>query len=245
MAKASSIVSFLDQLLATDEIPDRYSSNGLQVEGPEEVEKIGFCVDACQQTFELLEDCQLLVVHHGLFWPSLSRITGAARASIGFLIERKIGLYCSHLPLDYHPDYGNNAQLIHHLGWDMGEAFPPVGWMASCSPQDRKTIALQIDTLLGGQTRLLPFGKETIEKVAVSSGGGSLSMVDQAVAQKVDLFLTGEASHPLYHAAREAGLNVILGGHYATETWGVRALMPVLEERFGVSTDFVDVPTGF
>ena len=245
MAQASDIVAFLDGYLDTVGVSDRYSSNGLQVEGAEQVERVGFCVDACLETFDLLQDCRLLVVHHGLFWPSISSLTGPARRSFGYLIERNIGLYCSHLPLDLHAEVGNNAQLIEKLGWRRGDLFEPVGWFADGPQTTAVALQAKVSQLLGVEARLLAFGPSQVSRMAVSSGGASLGMVYQALEAGAQLFLTGEASHPIYHAAKEAGLNVLLGGHYATETWGVKALMPVLEDRFGVSTRFVDVPTGF
>lgn len=245
MARSADIVAFLDDYLDTAAVVDRYSSNGLQVEGADEVQRVGFCVDACLETFELLQDCQLLVVHHGLFWPSISSLTGPNRRSFGYLLERNIGLYCSHLPLDLHPEVGNNAQLIEKLGFSRTELFPPVGWFADGPETTAEALQAQVSQLLGVEARLLAFGPPRVSRLAVSSGGASLGMVYQALEAGAQLFLTGEASHPIYHAAKEAGLNVLLGGHYATETWGVKALMPVLQDRFGVDTRFVDVPTGF
>ncbi len=242
MAELKAIVDWLDELLATRLVPDKYCTNGLQVEGPGPVTKVGFCVDACQQTFELLKDCQLVIVHHGLFWPSISRVTGPAYQSLRFLIEHGMALYCSHLPLDYHRELGNNAQLLRLLGLAPEEPFPPVGWMASFEEPVR---AADVVARLGFPARLLEFGPQEVRRIAVSSGQASTGMVAEARALGVDLFLTGEASHPVYHAAREAGIHVILGGHYATETWGVRALMPVVERQFEVEVRFVDVPTGF
>lgn len=245
MAELQAIVDYLDELLATRLIADKYCPNGLQVEGRGPVDRVGFCVDACQQTFELLSDCQLVVVHHGLFWPSFDRVTGPLYRSLGFLLERGMALYCSHLPLDYHRELGNNAQLLKLLGLTPAEPFPPVGWTARLSePATAQALAARLEVALG-PVRLLEFGPAKVERIAVSSGQASTGMIAEARRLQCDIFLTGEASHPVYHAAREAGLHVILGGHYATETWGVRALMPELERQFGVAVRFVDVPTGF
>lgn len=245
MAELQAIVDYLDELLATRLVPDKYCPNGLQVEGRGPVEQVGFCVDACLQTFELLSDCQLVVVHHGLFWPSFDRVTGPLYRSLGYLIERGMALYCSHLPLDAHRELGNNAQLLKLLDLLPEEPFAPVGWTARLpEPTTAQALAARLEPALGG-LRLLDFGAPRVERIAVSSGQASPGMIAQARGMQCDLLLTGEASHPLYHAAREAGMNVILGGHYATETWGVQALRPVLERQFGVATRFVDVPTGF
>ncbi|MBI3927274.1 MAG: Nif3-like dinuclear metal center hexameric protein [Armatimonadetes bacterium] len=246
MPRSPEIVAFLDEYLRTREVPDSYCPNGLQVEGEARVSRVGFCVDACMQTFEQLADCQLVVVHHGLFWPSVSRVVGPVREQLRFLLQRGMGLYCSHLPLDKHREVGNNARLLKLLDLEPEEEFGPVGWTGSFgTPVSRDAILDRLAPPLGNSVRLLPFGPETVGKIAVSSGSGSIGMVAEAVRLGAGMFLTGEAGHPIYHAARELGMNVLLGGHYATETWGVRALMPVLEERFGVETRFVDVPTGF
>lgn len=247
MASRRDIVEFLDRELETHEVPDPYCPNGLQVEGGDTVERIGLAVDACQQTFEALSDCQMIITHHGLFWPSIKRVTGAVRRSLGLLIERNISLYSVHLPLDVHAQYGNNVQLLRRLGWEPSERFDQVGWVADA--EDRAStgehVARDLEAVLGSTVRLLAFGPPEVKRLALSSGGGSIGLLHSAREAGADLLITGEASHPIYHAAREMGLNLILAGHYQTETWGVRALGPLLEQRFGVSTRFVDFPTGF
>ena len=243
MAQLSAVVEYLDELLAHDQVSEKYASNGLQVEACGEVSRIGFCVDACMEGFEQLSDCQLIVVHHGLFWPNLARLTGAVGRAVGYLFRRGISLYASHLPLDAHVEWGNNAQLVKLLELERGEVFPPVGWMA------------ETDMALGdfherveqrvGRARLLSHGPARVQRLAISSGQASVSMLADAAQLGADTFLTGEAGHPIFHASKEMGINLILAGHYATETWGVRALMPLLERKFAASTRFVDVPSGF
>lgn len=246
MAHLAEIVSYLDDLLRHREVPDRYCPNGLQVEGASEISRVGFCVDACLETFQQLEDCQLIVVHHGLFWPSVGKITGALRERLAFLLSRNIALYASHLPLDKHPNLGNNAQLLKQLGLKVEEDFGEVGWLGEWETAvPREEVIHRLEGILAGPVRLLAFGPDRVHRIGVSSGGGSLDLLGAAQKRGADMVLTGETSHPMYHAALEAGINVALGGHYATETWGVKALMPLLEETFGVSTRFVDVPTGF
>lgn len=244
-ASRDELVAFLDRLLAVEEVPDPYCPNGLQVEGTPDVHTVGFAVDACLQTFEALSDCQLILTHHGLFWPSLRSVTGPARRSLGFLLERDINLYAVHLPLDVHPTYGNNVQLLQRLGWKPTLRFDQVGWVGEGRQLTPQALQRELEALLAGSVRLLPFGRPEVQRLAVSSGGASLGLLHAAHQAGADLLLTGEASHPMYHAARELGMNVILAGHYQTETWGVQALSSVLEERFGVATRFVDFPTGF
>ena len=245
MAQRADIVKFLDQVLEVKEVDDPYCPNGLQVEGSETVETIGFAVDACMQSFEALSDCQMIITHHGLFWPSIKSINGAMRKSLGFLFERNINLYPVHLPLDVHAEYGNNVQLIRALDWQIDDRFDKVGWTATMEETSPTEIKNKLETVLGSSVRLLEFGVPKLEQVAVSSGGGTIGLLHSARAAGAELVITGEASHPIYHAAKEMGMNLILAGHYATETWGVKALMPLLELEFGVSTKFVDFPTEF
>lgn len=245
MASRDQIVKFLDQVLEVNEVKDPYCPNGLQVEGKETIEKVGFAVDACIQTFEALQDQDMIITHHGLFWPSVKRITGPLRKSLGILFENNINLYPVHLPLDVHAVYGNNVQLIKALGWQVEERFDSVGWTAGCPKTPISEVKLQLEKLIGSPIRLMIFGEKHVTRVAVSSGGGSIGLLHSAKASGAQLLITGEASHPIYHAAKEMGMNLILAGHYATETWGVKALMPLLKREFGVNTTFVDFPTHF
>ncbi len=246
MAELKAIVAYLEDLLRHKEIPDRYCPSGLQVEGAPEVRRIGFCVDACMESFQALGECQMVIVHHGLFWPSVGRITGSLRDRLAYLLGRQMTLYASHLPLDKHPNLGNNAQLLKQLGLKADEEFSEVGWLGEFeAPVPRAEVVSRLEKILHGPVRLLDFGPEEVLRLGVSSGSGGHELLSAAAQRKADLVLTGETSHPMYHAAREAGVNVALGGHYATEIWGLKALMPMLEETFGVETWFVDVPTGF
>jgi dinuclear metal center YbgI/SA1388 family protein len=245
MASRDDIVAFLDQELAVKEVADPYCPNGLQVEGSGEVQTVGLAVDACLQSFEALADCQLIITHHGLFWPSLKSVTGPIRRSLGFLIQHDISLYGVHLPLDVHAEYGNNVRLLRRLGWEPSERFDQVGWLAEGQESSPEHVARDLEAVLGSKVRLLAFGGSKVRRLAVSSGGGSIGLLVSAQKAGADLVITGEASHPIYHAAKELGVNLILAGHYHTETWGVQALGPLLEEKFGVTTRFVDFPTGF
>jgi dinuclear metal center YbgI/SA1388 family protein len=245
MASRDDIVAFLDRVLAIHEVADPYCPNGLQVEGATQIQRVGLAVDACMQTFEELVDCQLIVTHHGLFWPALKSVTGPVRRSLAFLIEREISLYGAHLPLDVHPEYGNNVCLLRRLGWQPAERFDQVGWIGVGQQSTPNRVARDLEAVLGSSVRLLAFGQPEVRRLAVSSGGGSIGLLHSAVKAGAELVITGEASHPIYHAAREMGINVILAGHYKTEIWGVQALGPLLEQQFGVSTRFADFPTGF
>lgn len=244
MAQRDDIVRFLDQVLEVDLVDDPYCPNGLQVEGADEITKVGFAVDACRQSFEALANNHMIITHHGLFWPSVKKITGPMRRALGLLFENNINLYPVHLPLDVHAVYGNNVQLIKALGWQAEERFDKVGWTASGPQTETEELRARLEELVEGPVRLLPFGEKKVDQIAVSSGGGSIGLLHSAAEAGCTTVVTGEASHPIYHAAREMGMNLILAGHYATETWGVRSLMPLLEREFGVETEFVDFPTG-
>lgn len=243
MTDLQNLVSYLNRRLDTQNVPEPYSTNGLQVEASSRVKRVGFAVDACLASFEALQDCQLIIVHHGLFWPKIGRITGVMARAIGQLYRSGSSLYASHLPLDVHPELGNNAQILAHLGLERGPLFPPVGYLAD-TEQSLSDFHRRVEESIG-PARLLNFGPSEIRRVAVSSGQASVGMVDQAVAAGAQVLLTGEAGHPIYHAALQAGLNILLAGHYQTEVWGVRALMPELAREFSVETKFVDIPTGF
>jgi dinuclear metal center YbgI/SA1388 family protein len=243
VAELHALVAYLDHLLDTKNVAEPYATNGLQVEASHQVDTVGFAVDACRQTFEALSDCQLVIVHHGLFWPKISRVTGVMATTLARLFEQGTSLYASHLPLDVHPQLGNNAQMIGRLGWQQGPLFAPVGYLAETS-QSLTDLHHQVQAEIG-PARLLDFGPAQVTRVAVSSGQASVGMVDQAVAAGAQVLLTGEAGHPIYHAALQAGLSVLLAGHYQTEVWGVQALKRELEREFGVKTRFIDIPTGF
>lgn len=245
MAQRDQIVEFLDRTLEIHDVPDPYCPNGLQVEGCSEIKKIGFAVDACHQTFEALSDCQMIVTHHGLFWPSIKSVKGPMRKSLAFLLGRDINLYPVHLPLDVHAEYGNNVQLLSKLGWKAQERFDQVGWVGEGREVTAQALSKELEQLLESPVRLLPFGSDTVRRCAMSSGGGSIGLLVSAKRAGADIVITGEASHPIYHAAKEMGMSLILAGHYKTETWGVRALQSLLESEFQVETEFVDFPTGF
>jgi dinuclear metal center YbgI/SA1388 family protein len=228
------------------------SLNGLQVgrESPE-VKRIAFAVDACRETFRLAADwgADLLVVHHGLFWGRELPITGTHRKRLRYLFEKDLGLYAVHLPLDIEPSIGNNAGLAKTLGLLEPRPFGKhkgidVGIQGRFS---QAQTLVEIGRLLFGEEAdsfgSLPFGKEKIETVGIVSGGAPYEAL-QAIEEELDLYITGEGAHAIYHQCLEAGLNVIFGGHYRTETWGVRLLAEKTMAETSVETRFFDLPTG-
>lgn len=243
------VVSFLDKTLRTSEIKD-YSVNGLQVEGTENISRVGLAVDACLETFRLADEngCQMLIAHHGIIWNGIQRVTGPVYRQLQFLIDKKLNLYASHLPLDLHPTLGNNARIASLLKLSNVRPFGLYKGV-TIGYEGTVTRALTIGSVsevlkkeLGGEILTLPFGPEKIKRIAVISGGGS-GELPEAVYKGIDLFITGESSHENHHAALEGNLNVIYCGHYHSEKPGVLAVGELLEEKFGLDTVFLDVPT--
>ena len=246
--KLDEVVQFLDEYLKINEWSDK-SRNGLQVEGSSKVEKIAFAVDACMDSFKGAKrvNADMLIVHHGLVWGGIEYVRGITARRLKFLLENEISLYAAHLPLDAHPEVGNNVQLLKLVGAEVDEPFGVYHGMAigyagtiDASVDD---VANAIKETLNTEVKLLRVGEDRVKRVGVVSGKGAFA-IPQAVDSGLDLFITGEAEHEAYHVAKEGGLNVIFAGHYATETVGVKALMEVVEDKLGVEVEFVDVPTG-
>ncbi|MCU4926412.1 Nif3-like dinuclear metal center hexameric protein [Halobacteria archaeon AArc-dxtr1] len=251
----AEFVSRLDAELRTDDYADvDASENGLQV-GSEDgtVEHVAFAVDGVRETVEGAVDAgaDALVVHHGLSWGGIDRVTGRTYDRIAPLIEHDIALYVSHLPLDGHQELGNAAGVADVLELADCEPFGELGpehigqrgvAADSYSPESlRERLAAELDT--GGQpVQILEFGPDEIDDVAIVTGSGA-DWLDEAVAAGADALVTGEGKGKLYHEAREAGVSVALAGHYATETFGVRALQDLVES-WGLETTYLDVPTG-
>jgi dinuclear metal center YbgI/SA1388 family protein len=225
--------------------------NGLQVEGRRPIKHVVSVVDASEASIveAIARGADILVVHHGLFWNGLEPLTGRLMRRLRPLIDADVSLWSCHLPLDGHPEVGNSALLARALELEVVGSFAPyqganVGWYGNlAAPLDPEALRLRAEAALTGPVRALGGGPERIRSVGVVTGGGA-SCVADAAALGLDAFVTGEASHHTYFDARELGIHVLLGGHYATETFGVRALAGHLAERFNLTWDFVDQPTG-
>lgn len=228
------------------------SLNGLQADNNGgEVEKIAFAVDASLETFKRAAagGAGMLFVHHGLFWGAPLRIKGPHRERLRFLLENNLALYAVHLPLDQHPELGNCAALASLLGIQDPEPFGlyrgrKIGYKGSLT----KPLLIEEGVRrisFGAQPPLAvyPFGVKESRSAAVLSGGGAAEAL-QAIDEGVDLYVTGEVSHSYYHHALEGGLNMIAGGHYATEVWGVRKVMECCAARLNMPVEFIDLPTG-
>ena len=244
------LVSFLDSELGLSEFPKDESINGLQVEGKERVSGIGIAVDACEYVFReaAAKGIDFLLVHHGLIWGGIRSIRGAARKRIKALLDADTSLYACHLPLDWHPKYGNNAELLRVLSIkEMGEFGEYHGkrigyWGKTGRPMPMDEFVKHVDKTLKTRSSYVDFRKK-VRNVGVVSGGG-WSAIHDAEELGIDTFLTGEPSHSAYHLAKEMGVNLIFAGHYATETFGVKAVGGMLKKKFGLPVEFIDSPTG-
>ena len=228
------------------------SLNGLQLDNAgSPVTKIAFAVDACLETFKRAVDtgAQMLFVHHGLFWGQPERIAGFFRERIAFLLEHELALYACHLPLDQHEELGNNAVLAEKLGLLDRQPFGlyhgrKIGYKGRlAAPLTLEEAASKISFLARPPAVLLPFGKALNESCAVVSGGAAMEAV-QAIDEGIDLYVTGECSHSVYHSVLEGKINMLCGGHYLTEVWGVRALAEKTAAALSIETEFIDLPTG-
>lgn len=228
------------------------SMNGLQVGRPEkEIQKIAFAVDASLETFKRAKEAgaHMLFVHHGLYWGRPVPVTNEFYKRMEFLIKEDLSLYAAHLPLDMNEDVGNNAGIAKTLGIETLEPFGEhkglyIGWKGELPEALSRDEVIK--KLFGGwddSIKSLPFGPDKIKSAAIITGSAPHEL-SQAIEANVDLYLTGEAGHVLYHAALEAGINVICGGHYATETYGVKMLAEKVARELSLETLFIDVPTG-
>jgi dinuclear metal center YbgI/SA1388 family protein len=249
--RCDELVGYLDEYLRVGEIEDE-SLNGLQIEGADEVTRVAFAVDGCLASFEqaVAEEAQLLIVHHGLLWSEPKRLVGPRFRRVKTLIEGRCGLYAVHLPLDAHPEVGNNAEMARLL--KLGDTRPfgayhglDIGIAGVLEPPlDLPALIGRIIEALGTPPiRVLDYGPDEIRTVGCVSGGAA-SMMKQAAEEGLSAYITGETSHAFFHQAAERSLNVLFAGHYATETLGVKALARHLEDRFGLGTVFLHYPTG-
>jgi dinuclear metal center YbgI/SA1388 family protein len=249
-ARAGDILDYLDDLLEVGRFED-YGPNGLQVPGADEVERVVSGVSASLELFRAAADrgAQLVLVHHGLLWDSAPRrISPLLAERLAVLLGARIGLAAYHLPLDAHPEVGNNALIADGLGAESRSAFGahrgrPIGCAASFGdggvPADE--LIARVRTLTGREPLVFANGPERVRTLGIVSGGASDSLAE-AVERSLDAFLTGEPTERVMSESREGAIHFIAAGHYATETFGIRRLGELVAERFGVGHDFVDLP---
>jgi len=236
---------YLDNLLEVGRFRD-YSPNGLQVEGRAEIRRIVCGVTASQALLDaaLARDADAVLVHHGYFWRGEDAcVTGLRRKRLGTLLGSDINLFAYHLPLDAHPELGNNAQLGRLMGWTPEGRFgeQDIGWIGQLAqPTRAELLVRQLAARLGREPLLLGEPARVVKRIAWCTGGAQ-SYFEQAIACGVECFVSGEASEQTTHLARESGVVYLAVGHHASERYGVQALGAHLAERWGLEVDFVDV----
>ncbi len=248
--RLEQVVSYLNDLLQVGQIRDwKNALNGLQVMNSGRATRVAAAVDASERTIRTAIDrgCDFMLVHHGLFWSGNRPVTGRRYRALKLLIDHDVAVYSAHLPLDVHPEFGNNALLARQLELTPSGSFAShegrdIGLVAECE-LDLSELVTRLETALGSSVRVIEGGNSRVRRVGILTGSGG-STVEEAALQGVDTLVTGEGSHHTFIDAMESGVNLLYGGHYATETWGVRALAEHLAARFDMGWDFIDAPTG-
>jgi dinuclear metal center YbgI/SA1388 family protein len=249
-ASLAHLVRYTDRLLGTDGAQDYDGAvNGLQVDNRGRVTRIAAAVDASLTTARLAIGIRadLLIVHHGLFWSASHPWTGRKYELLRLLLDHDLAIYSSHLPLDAHPELGNNARLCAALGLKRLEPFffefgRYLG-LKSATALDLHRLVQRVAEATGTEPRVIPAGPRACRKIGVLTGGGG-GELKKAAAEGIDTFITGEGPHWTYALAEELQVNVIYGGHYATETFGVKALAEHLSKKYRVPWEFIHHPTG-
>ncbi len=250
MASLTDIVDYTNDFLRIRQVGDWDNAlNGLQIENSGRVTRIGAAVDVSTRvlTEAAKKKVDLLIVHHGLFWPGLQPVRSALRRQLQLAFENDIALYSAHLPLDIHPKVGNNAQLLAELGLKSAQPFleekgQPVGLKMRAS-MPRSELVRKLRTALGGPVKIFKFGPKQTRTIGIVTGAAG-SEIYRIAQENIDTFITGEAPHWAAVVAEELGMNLLLGGHYATEIFGVKALAAHLSKRFKIPGEFIDCPTG-
>ena len=245
-----ALVTYLDETLRINEIAD-YGPQGLQIEGRAQIDKIVATVDAHQPCVHaaLERDADLLLVHHGVLWGDARPLVGSYGQLMRTFIENDLNLYAAHLPLDAHPQWGNNAELARRLGlsvidWWANVKGTPLAVLARYDePVDFQELVARFEEQVGRPQLVQAEGPSTVQTVGILSGFGADKITD-AASLGCDAYVTGETSHAQYYEAANTGINLLYGGHYTSETVGVQALGEHLAQRFGIAFEFVDLPTG-
>ena len=249
MLSLPKLVRYVDDYLRIREIEDWPNAvNGVQIENSGRVTKIGAAVDVSTRVLEAAarKNVDFLIVHHGLFWPGLRPVTGVLRRQVKLALENDIALYSAHLPLDIHPKVGNNAQLVAALGLKSAQPFleekgQPVGLKVRVS-MPRSELLRKLRRTLNGPVKFFDYGPKQTRTIGIVTGGAG-SEIYRVAQENIDTFITGEAPHWAAVAAEELGMNLLLGGHYATEVFGVKALAAHLSRRFKIPSEFIHCPS--
>lgn len=251
--KLQELVQYLDSTLSLAAFSGDHSNNGLQLEGSPEVRRAAFGVDASLEFFQegVKRGADFLFVHHGMSWGSQpKRFTGIVAERMRVLFQHNCSLYAVHLPLDAHPELGNNAELCRLI--ELADRTPYceydgvligfAGRPTRLEPYGE--LAARLGTALQCEAKLYGDRARIARRIAVVSGGGGMDALEQAAALGADLLVTGEMTHVMAPIARELNVAVIALGHYASETVGPRAVMEEVRRKFGIETEFIDLPTG-
>lgn len=244
--KLEEVVKYQDGFLRLSEYVDYPNAlNGLQLENSGSVSKVAAAVDACEAVLKMAiaAGADLLIVHHGLFWGGLQTATGAHYRKLRLAIENDLAVYSAHLPLDAHPQCGNNVLLCNAL--DLPEPRQPfleIGLKVDAE-LDREILCRRIEQAVGASVHLAPGGPAVTRRIGVVTGAAG-GEIFKAAADGVDTFITGEGPHWSFTAAEELNVNLFYAGHYATEVFGVQELAKLLQEKFGLPWTFLHHPTG-
>jgi dinuclear metal center YbgI/SA1388 family protein len=250
MANLIEMVAFMERELNVGGIPDYPGAvNGLQLANEGEVPRVVAAVDASLPVIEAAAagGPGLLIVHHGMFWQGVQPVTGPFYRKIKIAMDSGLAIYSAHLPLDVHPEWGNNIQLAKAIG--MIDPQPFFNWkgislgLRGSWNGSRTELVETLGKAVGGKVHVCPGGQEKISSVGLMTGGAG-SEVAAVAASGVDTFISGEGPHWSHPLALELGVNLLFAGHYATETFGVRALAEVLATRFNIPWSFLDHPSG-
>lgn len=249
--ETTELTAYLDGFLKVAETPDAAGAlNGLQVDNGGRVERIAAAVDASERAIRATVEggFDLLLVHHGMFWDGNRRVVGRRYRKLKLLFEAGVAVYAAHIPLDLHPEVGNNAILARELGVEVEGTFGAykgveIGVHGRLDLK-REGLAARLQDLLGSPVRFVPGGPERVRRVGVVTGSGA-DAIEEAIGLGMDAFVSGEGPHHSYFDAMEGGINLYYGGHWATETFGVKALAAHVAERYGLEWEFLDLPTGF
>ncbi len=251
MTSLADITALLDETLDIHGVKDAPEAlNGLQVENNGSVSRVALAVDASQATLEaaVAAGADLLIVHHGLFWSGLRPLTGWWKKKVETCLSNNLAVYAAHLPLDMHPSLGNNACIARELG--LSDVQPEISYggicigMAGSFDGTVGELATRYAEVTGAPVRGCILDESApAGRVAICSGGAA-GEIYQVAAKGYNCYLSGEELHWTATAAEDMGINLLLAGHYATETFGVEALGELLSERFGLPCTFIDMPTG-
>ncbi len=250
-ASCADVLASLNALLQPERFKD-HGPNGLQVEGRPQVRKLVSGVTASLALIEaaIQEQADAILVHHGLFWRGQDGcVTGWMKKRLSRLLAHDVNLFAYHLPLDAHPQLGNNAQLAQRLNVRLDPAAGPtqrfgeqaLGFLGDCAPCTAAEFAAHVEQVLQRPAICVADPKRTVRRIALCTGGAQ-SYFESAIAAGADLFITGEISEPQAHCARETGVAYIACGHHASERYGVQAVGEHLVQQHGLVHRFIDVP---